>query len=77
VGKGTPYYVSITGNMHNITDPKRSHTSTWDEKNALRRRNIINVANDVTNGSNLRRSRRNRRTTRRRASRKHRRTYRK
>ena len=76
-GRGAPYYVSREKNMHNLTDPTRNHTSTWDEGNALRRGNIVNVANGVTNGSNLRRSRRNRRTTRRRASRKHRRTYRK
>ena len=69
VGKGTPFYVSSSKNVHNITNSKRPHTSTWDENNALSKSNIID-----SNAAERRNSRRNRR---RRASRKHRRTYRK
>jgi hypothetical protein len=68
VGKGAPYYVSSSKNLHNITNSERKHTSTWDESNALSRSNIIDV-----NAAARRNSRRNRR----RSSRKHRRSYRK
>lgn len=83
LGKGSPYYVSRSNSLYNITDPERKHTSTWYKSNALLRSNIIDIDSDLAAADSdpapaTRRNSRKRRTTRRRrASRKHHRTYRK
>ena len=74
VGKGTPYYIDKTLNLHNLRDSERDHTPTWNKSKAVSEKEDLHIPHEA---AAARRNSRKRRNTRRRASRKHRRTYRK